>query len=74
MSRATSTRLLLTLAAAASLLAGCGTPDDGELRQWVTNQRNQSRPKVEPIPPPKQFSPQGTEENDPVAACWMENS
>lgn len=22
----------------------------------------------------KQFSPQGTEENDPVAACWMENS
>ncbi len=59
MSRATSTFLLLTLGAAASLLAGCSTPDDNALHQWVSDQRNQSRPKVEPIPPSKQFSPQG---------------
>ena len=59
MSRALHSLLLLGCVVGASLLAGCGTPDDNELRSWVSEQRNQSRPKVEPIPPSKQFSPQG---------------
>ncbi len=59
MSRVTSASFFLTLGVGASLLAGCSAPDDGELRTWVGEQRNQSRPKVEPIPPSKQFSPQG---------------
>ena len=46
--------LLLTLGA----LAGCGTPDHEDLRSWVADQHNQTRPKVEPIPQSKQFSPQ----------------
>ncbi len=58
MKRASYRFLLLGCVMAASLLAGCSTPDDSELRQWVTEQRNQSRPKVEPITQSKQFSPQ----------------
>lgn len=59
MSRATHSNLLLTVIACAAALAGCSTPDDSELRSWVSDQRNQSRPKVEPIAQSKQFSPQG---------------
>jgi type IV pilus assembly protein PilP len=42
----------------AFVLVGCGTSNEDELRQWVAEQRNQTRPKVEPIPEPKQFTPQ----------------
>lgn len=43
---------------ATAMLAGCGTSDEDELRQWMVEQRNQTRPKVEPIAAPKQFQPQ----------------
>ena len=49
---------LLLIGLAIFALAGCGTSDEDELRQWVAEQRNQTRPKVEPIPEPKQFTPQ----------------
>lgn len=52
----TSSRFLVCLAFLA--LTGCGTSDEEELRQWVAEQRNQTRPKVEPIPEPKKFTPQ----------------
>jgi type IV pilus assembly protein PilP len=48
----------LLMGFAALVLAGCGASDEDELRQWVAEQRNQTRPKVEPIPEPKQFTPQ----------------
>ena len=45
-------------AALIALLAGCGSSGQEELQQWMTDQRNQTRPKVQPIPEPKKFTPQ----------------
>ncbi|WP_294771723.1 pilus assembly protein PilP [uncultured Rhodoferax sp.] len=41
-----------------ALLAGCGSSSEDEIRQWMVDERNQTRPKVTPIPAPKQFVPQ----------------
>jgi type IV pilus assembly protein PilP len=46
------------LAALIVLLAGCSASDQDELQQWMTDQRNQTKPKVQPIPEPKKFTPQ----------------
>lgn len=51
-------RSVLCLAALAILLAGCGAGGQDELRQWMAEQRAQTKPKVEPIPEPKKFVPQ----------------
>lgn len=40
------------------LLVGCGSSSEDEIRQWMVNERNQARPKVTPIPEPKQFVPE----------------
>lgn len=53
------TRLHLLAAAGLLLvLAGCGSSSEDEIRQWMTEERNQTRPKVAPIPAPKQFKPE----------------
>ena len=39
-------------------LAGCGSSGQEELQQWMTEQRNATRPRVEPLPEPTKFSPQ----------------
>ena len=39
-------------------LAGCGSSDQDQLQQWMTEQRNLSKPKVERLPEPTKFSPQ----------------
>lgn len=39
-------------------LAGCGASSEDELRQWMAEQRSQTRPRVTPIPEPKQFKPE----------------
>lgn len=39
------------------VLLACGTADDDELRQWMKEQRNAAKPKVEELPKPKQFQP-----------------
>ena len=44
--------------AAALVLAACGSAEEGEIQQWMAEQRAQSRPRVQPIPEPKKFSPQ----------------
>ncbi len=41
-----------------SLLVGCGSSRDDDIRQWMADERNQTRPKVVPIPAPKQFKPE----------------
>ena len=41
-----------------SLLAGCGSSDQEELQQWMTEQRNQTRSRVDRLPEPTKFSPQ----------------
>jgi type IV pilus assembly protein PilP len=40
------------------LVAGCSSSSEDELRQWMTEQRSQARPKVAPLVEPKKFSPQ----------------
>lgn len=40
------------------ILSGCGSSRDDDIRQWMLEERNQTRPKVEPIPAPKQFKPE----------------
>ena len=45
-------------AALIAALAGCSASGQEELQQWMTEQRNQTKPKVQPIPEPKKFTPQ----------------
>ncbi|MBI3347583.1 MAG: pilus assembly protein PilP [Burkholderiales bacterium] len=58
-------RRLLIPAAAAMLLAGCGSDID-ELRQWMEQQRKEAKPTVTPLLPPKKFLPQPYEANTGV--------
>jgi type IV pilus assembly protein PilP len=48
----------LALLLAAAALAGCGNSEVGELQTWMDQQRAATKPKVEPIPEPKRFTPQ----------------
>jgi type IV pilus assembly protein PilP len=43
---------------AGTMLAGCSSSGEDELQQWMTEQRNQTRPRIPPISEPKQFTPQ----------------
>ena len=52
-----SQRFLITLLAAAAL-AGCGASGHEEVQEWMREQRAQTRPRIEPIPEPKKFTPQ----------------
>jgi type IV pilus assembly protein PilP len=40
------------------VLTGCGSSDEDDIRQWMVEERNQTKPKVAPIPAPKQFKPE----------------
>jgi type IV pilus assembly protein PilP len=46
----------------AMVLTGCSSSDQEELQQWMNDQRSQTRPKVQPIPEPKKFTPQSYEQ------------
>lgn len=39
-------------------LAGCSASGEDELRQWMADQKSQTRPKIAPISEPKQFQPE----------------
>jgi type IV pilus assembly protein PilP len=53
------TRLRLSCVLAAGLLlAGCGDSPDEDVRQWMVAERNQTQPKVQALPAPKQFVPE----------------
>ena len=39
-------------------LGACGGSGEEELQQWMVEQRNQTKPKITPIPEPKKFLPQ----------------
>ena len=41
-----------------AILTGCGSSKEDDIRQWIVEERNQTRPKVAPIPAPKQFKPE----------------
>lgn len=40
------------------VLSACSSSSDDELRQWMTEQKSQTHPKVSPITEPKQFKPE----------------
>lgn len=39
-------------------MVGCSSSNEDELRQWLTEQRNQTQPRVTPLAEPKQFKPE----------------
>ena len=39
-------------------IGGCGSSKEDDVRQWMVNERNETRPRVKPIPEPKQFKPE----------------
>ena len=49
---------LVIVASLCGILYGCGSSSEDEIRQWMVEERNQTRPKVTPIPAPKQFKPE----------------
>ena len=51
-------RRACAFAALIAVLVGCGSSDHDELQKWMTDQRAQTRPNVQPIPEPKKFTPQ----------------
>ena len=54
--RTLATIVLLTAAVAG--LAGCGSSGEEELQQWMTDQRNATKPSVKPLSAPSKFSPE----------------
>lgn len=51
------TRLALVIGAAAFALTACGG-EQQELTQWMDQQRREVKPSVQPLSPPKKFTPQ----------------
>ena len=47
--------LLLILTA---VLGGCGSSKEDDMRAWMVQERNQTKPRVAPIQAPKQFIPE----------------
>ena len=43
------------------MLTGCTSSGENEIRQWMLDERNKTKPKVTPINPPKQFKPESYE-------------
>lgn len=50
--------LMASLALALSGLAGCSSSEQQELQEWMTEQRNVTRPQITPLPAPTQFTPE----------------
>lgn len=54
----TGPRATAVLVAGAALLSACGQSQQDSVQEWMTEQRKVTRPKVQPLPEPKKFSPQ----------------
>ena len=52
------TLLLILVLANLTLLTGCGSSKEDEVREWMVSERNLSQTKAKPLPPPKQFLPE----------------
>ena len=59
-------RQTLIMAACAALLAGCGDSDVREVRDWMTQVQQETRPSVKPLPEPKDFIPYAYAARDQV--------
>lgn len=47
-----------TAVSMALLLSACGSSGQDELHEWMSEQKAQTKPQVQPIPEPKKFAPQ----------------
>ena len=57
---------LLLVGSAVALLAACGSSGTDDVHQWIAHERDQARPKVPPLPEPKQFVPEQYKNTDAV--------
>lgn len=46
------------LFSATIVISGCSSSGEDELQDWMKEQRNAAKPRVEPLPAPSKFSPQ----------------
>ena len=53
-----SSKTLVALAVTAVLASACGSSGQEDLQAWMTEQRAQTKPHIQPIPEPKKFTPQ----------------
>lgn len=51
-------KVVLLALLAGIALAGCEGSDEQEIAQWMAQQRATTKPKITPIPEPKQFKPE----------------
>lgn len=56
--RFTTFALVVGLTTAVFGLTACGSSDQEELQQWMSEQRNSTKPQVKPLSAPGKFSPQ----------------
>ena len=56
--RATHCALAVSVMLVLFGMAGCGSSGQEELQHWMAEQRNATKPKVQPLPEPTKFSPQ----------------
>lgn len=47
-----------TLISVVLVISGCGASSEDELQEWMKEQRNAAKPRIEPLPEPSKFSPQ----------------
>lgn len=52
-----SARIVMGMALASALLAGCGASDVREVQDWMDQVRRDTHPSVKPLPEPKDFLP-----------------
>jgi type IV pilus assembly protein PilP len=53
-----STKTVAAAVCTAVLLLACSSSDQEDLQAWMTEQRNSTKPHVQPIPEPKKFTPE----------------
>ena len=53
-----TTKTAVTAISLALLLTACSSSGQEELQQWMSQQRAQTKPRIQPIPEPKKFTPQ----------------
>ncbi len=47
-------------------LAACGSSEQDELQQWMLDERNSARPKIDPVPAPTKFTPQAYQQEGAI--------
>jgi type IV pilus assembly protein PilP len=60
-------RIVMGMALACALLAGCGASDVREVQDWMDQVRRNAHPSVKPLPEPKDFLPYAYGAKDAVA-------